>query len=66
MLVEHHMDLVMEVCDEIVVLDFGRVHRAAARRHEIRDNPAVTEAYLGAEVDAETERDDGAGTSASP
>ena len=25
MLVEHHMDLVMKVCDEIIVLDFGRV-----------------------------------------
>ena len=30
MLVEHHMDLVMSVCDRIVVLDFGKVN---ARRH---------------------------------
>ena len=30
MLVEHHMDLVMKVCDEITVLDFGRV---IAQRH---------------------------------
>jgi len=49
MLVEHHMDLVMKVCDQIVVLDFGRVV-ASGPPQEIRDNPAVAEAYLGAEV----------------
>jgi branched-chain amino acid transport system ATP-binding protein len=52
-LVEHHMDLVMRVCAEVVVLDFGKVI-AAGPVNEIRDNPAVAEAYLGAEVhDAE-------------
>jgi branched-chain amino acid transport system ATP-binding protein len=49
MLVEHHMDLVMRVCTGIVVLDFGRVI-ATGTPQEIRDNAAVTEAYLGAEV----------------
>jgi branched-chain amino acid transport system ATP-binding protein len=49
MLVEHHMDLVMQVCDRIVVLDFGRVIGAGTPQ-EIRDNPAVTEAYLGTEA----------------
>ena len=49
MLVEHHMDLVMKVCDQIVVLDFGRVV-AAGTPGQVQENPAVAEAYLGAEV----------------
>jgi branched-chain amino acid transport system ATP-binding protein len=56
MLVEHHMDFVMTVCDEIVVLDFGRVI-AAGTPEQVRDNPIVTEAYLGAEVDTDTSRE---------
>ncbi|MEH0830034.1 ABC transporter ATP-binding protein, partial [Micromonospora sp. CPCC 205714] len=51
MLVEHHMDLVMSVCHEIVVLDFGRVI-AAGTPEQVRDDPLVTEAYLGADVPA--------------
>ncbi|MBW6433228.1 ABC transporter ATP-binding protein [Actinoplanes hulinensis] len=47
LLVEHHMDLVMSVCDEILVLDFGR-SIALGTPGEISDNPRVTEAYLGA------------------
>lgn len=51
MVVEHHVDLVMAVCDQVVVLNFGRVIAAGAPA-EVRGHPAVTEAYLGAEVAA--------------
>jgi branched-chain amino acid transport system ATP-binding protein len=46
MVIEHHVDLMMSVCDSIVVLDFGRVIATGSPR-EVQDNPAVTAAYLG-------------------
>ena len=46
MVVEHHMDLMMSVCDSLVVLDFGKVIATGSPR-EIQGNPAVTAAYLG-------------------
>jgi len=52
LLVEHHMDWVMAVCDRVVVLDFGRVI-ATGSPDEVRADPLVTEAYLGTAVDAE-------------
>jgi len=53
LLVEHHMDLVMEVCDRIVVLDFGRTIMTGTPA-EVREDPRVLEAYLGEKVDADT------------
>lgn len=49
MLVEHHMDLVMAVCDAVVVLDFGRVI-ATGSPAQIRTDQRVLDAYLGEAV----------------
>jgi branched-chain amino acid transport system ATP-binding protein len=47
LLIDHNMAVIMEACDRIVVLDGGRV-LAEGRPEEIRSNPAVAAAYLGA------------------
>ena len=45
-MVDHDMNLVLDVCDRIVVLDLGRVI-ATGTPQEIQRNPDVTKAYLG-------------------
>jgi len=47
LLVEHDIDLVMSVCEHLVVLDFGQVI-AAGEPSVVRKDPAVIAAYLGA------------------
>jgi branched-chain amino acid transport system ATP-binding protein len=49
LVIEHHMALIMEVCDRIVVLNFGS-KIAEGTPEEIRGNQAVIDAYLGEAV----------------
>jgi branched-chain amino acid transport system ATP-binding protein len=47
-MIEHHMDVMMELCERIKVIDFGETI-AEGKAEEIRNHPAVITAYLGDE-----------------
>ena len=50
LLIEHDMSMVMGVSDHIVVLDYGQ-KIAEGTPEEVRNDPAVVQAYLGSDDD---------------
>jgi branched-chain amino acid transport system ATP-binding protein len=56
LMIEHHVPLVVGVCDYVYVLNFGQI-LAEGKPKEIQSHPEVVAAYLGGEVDSEETSD---------
>jgi branched-chain amino acid transport system ATP-binding protein len=59
LMIEHHVPLVVGVCDYVYVLNFGKL-LTEGRPQEVRNHPEVIAAYLGGDVEHE-EEEEGAG-----
>jgi len=59
LMIEHHVPLVVGVCDYVYVLNFGQV-LTEGRPNEIQNHPEVVAAYLGGEAESTTEEAAGA------
>ena len=46
LVIEHHMRVIMGICDRIVTLNFGKMIAEGSPEH-IQNNPNVIQAYLG-------------------
>jgi len=50
LVIEHHMELVMEICPHVICINFG-AKIAEGTPYEVQNHPEVLRAYLGEEVE---------------